>query len=422
MTAKTIGLGTTLTAGYTITTADGNGFALTNNGVLGSESAAYSVLVQTTGDFVDNAGKIFANTATGKGVFSGAPVRVTNRSGGTISAAYGISLNGGGTIFNASGALITGLNPIRASNTSVSVNNYGVIAGTGSGSTQAGVLLNSGGYVYNRPDASISGANGASMGVSGKVRNAGTIKGNSADGVDLTAGGTVTTESQFGHSAATISGGYAGIVISGGSGYVLNGSGQISGGTGGVFLQAGGYLHQIGGTGGGTINANYAVAINNGTGTVDTGGVIIGGALGVGMDGAGPHKVTLSGIQATISGAKAISISGGNGYVYTKGTINGTGINGTAVTMAAGYTNLLEVYSGAKITGKVDGGNYLGGLHQSSLLLAQGFFLGTLTGFGSRYINFETITVAPSADWTMDSSDTFVTPTIEPKSGSLDAP
>src|SRR5271154_6861790 len=101
---------------------------------------------------------------------------------------------------------------------------------------------------------------------------------------------------------------------------------SVAGGPG-VFWGAGASSPRSGGPGGGpgggTISAAYAVAINNGTGTVDTGGVINGIKLGVGMDGAGPHKVTLSSFGASISGDKAISIAGGSGYIYTKGTIDG---------------------------------------------------------------------------------------------------
>ncbi len=417
MASHTVGAGTTLSTGYTITTGDGNGFALTNDGVIGAAGAAYAVVVYTTGDVVTNSGKIFANTVVGKGVFSDSSVRVTNNTGGTINAGYGINLYGGGSISNASGALITGVDPIRASNNSVSVSNYGVIIGTGSSSTRAGVLLNAGGYVYNHPNASISGANGVIEGVFAKVRNEGTITGNNAVGVLLDAGGTVTLETETPNSAATISGSYGGISITGGTGYVLDASGQISGGVAGVFLQSGGYIHQIGGPGGGpgggVITAAYAVAINNGTGTVDTGGKILGTQLGVGMDGAGPHKVTLAQF-ATISGAKAISLAGGSGYIYTRGTID-AGTSGTAILMAGGYNNLLEIYSGAKIIGNVNGGNFQDGPHTTTLLLAQSG--GTLTGFGNRYYNIGNVTVKSGASWTMDSTNIFVDPSFASAGG-----
>src|SRR5580658_1074066 len=411
MTGTTIGSGTTLTSGYTITPGDGNGFALTNLGVLGTAGASFAVVAQTTGDFIDNSGKILASTATGEGIFAPLPIRITNRSGGLINASTGIQLGDGGTINNASGGSITGVNPISASGGSVSVTNYGVIAGTGTSSSQGGVVLTAGGYVYNKPGGSISGANGVVESVFAKVRNEGAIAGNNSVGVLLDAGGTVTTETQTPNSAATISGSYAGIVINGASGYVLDGSGQISGGAGGVLLQASGYLHQIGGPGGGpgggTIAAHYAVAHNNGPGTVDTGGRILGGNLVVGMDGAGPHKITLSSIGATISGTQAISISGGSGYIYTQGTIN-AGANGTAVSMAGGYNNLLEIYGGAKIIGNVNGGNFQAGSHTTTLLLALG--TGTLTGFGSRYYNIGNVTVKSGANWTIDSTSTFADP------------
>jgi hypothetical protein len=410
----TVGAGTTLSTGYTITTADGNGFALTNNGVIGAAGAAYAVLVYATGDVVTNSGKILANTVVGKGVFSDSSVKVTNNTGGTIEAGYGINLYGGGSINNAGGALVTGVDPIRTSNNSVSVNNYGVIIGTGSSSTRAGILLNAGGYVYNHPNASISGANGVSEGVFAKVRNEGTIEGNYAVGVLLNAGGTVTSQTETPNSAATISGSYGGISITGGTGYVLDASGQISGGVAGVFLQSGGYIHQIGGPGGGPgggiITAAYAVAINNGTGTVVTGGKILGTKLGIGMDGAGPHKVTL-GQFATINGAKAISLAGGSGYIYTRGTID-AGTSGTAILMAGGYNNLLETYSGTKIYGQVNGGNFQDGPHTTTLLLAQGGFTGTLTGFGNRYYNIENVTVRSGASWTMDSTNVFIDPSF----------
>ena len=414
MTAKTIGSGSTYSAGFTITPADGNNFALTNNGVIGGTGLGFGLVAQSSGDFVYNAGKIFASTATGDGVFSVQPIRITNRSGGLINASYGVQLSGGGTLVNASGGSITGRDPIYASGTSLYVGNQGAITGTGTSNTQGGVVLSAGGYVYNKPGGSISGANGVVEGVVAKVRNEGAIVGKNAVGVMLNAGGTVTSETQTPNAAATISGAYGGISITGGVGYVLNASGQISGGVAGVFLQDGGYLHQIGGPagepGGGTITAAYAVAINNGSGTVETGGRILGTKLGVGMDGAGPHKVTLSSFGATISGAKAISIAGGSGYIYNRGTINGAG--GTAVILPGGYNNLLEIYSGAKVYGQVNGGNFQDGPHTTTLLLAQGGASGTLTGFGSRYYNIGNVTVKSGASWTMDSSNTFIDPSF----------
>ena len=64
MAGYTLGAGTTRSTGYTITSGDGNGFALTNNGTIGATTAGFAVVVQTTGDFVYNAGKILASTAS----------------------------------------------------------------------------------------------------------------------------------------------------------------------------------------------------------------------------------------------------------------------------------------------------------------------------------------------------------------------
>jgi hypothetical protein len=172
----------------------------------------------------------------------------------------------------------------------------------------------------------------------------------------------------------------------------------LGGGAGGVFMRSGGYL---GNDTTGTITANYAVAIGGGSATVKNASQIDGGKLGVGLSDGGIVANLLGG---TITATHAVQISGGAGVVYDVGAIN-AGAGGTAVSFGAGFTNLMAIYPGASFIGTVDGGNTLGAASISTLRLRSpisgGPTVGTLTGLGSKYVNFAGITVSSGASWVL---------------------
>ena len=64
---------------------------------------------------------------------------------------------------------------------------------------------------------------------------------------------------------------------------------------------------------------------------------------------------------------------------------------------------------GAKFQGIVDGG----AAADSTLELGSGASTGTLSGFGSEYINFGTLTFAPSARWLFETNTAITSATID---------
>ena len=190
------------------------------------------------------------------------------------------------------------------------------------------------------------------------------------------------------------------------SGTLVN-YGVISGGSG---------VYQGAGVSVGTV-ANVVTFISNAsTGTIEGGGieafgdvriVNAGKILGVStsntygaiiLEGGGSVTNLSTGTISPLGGtAYGVKIKGGAGTVTNAGYINGGG--GDAVTLAAGYTNLVVVDSGATFKGKVDGGGAA-----STLELGSGASQGTLTGFNSQYINFGTLAFAPSASWLFETT------------------
>ncbi len=250
--------------------------------------------------------------------------------------------------------------------------NSGTIAATYSGGPGAGVgvALSAGGSVTNATLASISGSdNGVEIaGGAGTVVNSGTISG--TVGVLLHAGGSVTNAA-----SASIRGGNFGVSINGGAGTVVN-SGTISaGGYGvGILLVAGGSVTNAASA---SITGRYdGVQIISGTGTVVNSGTI-----------------------------SATHPAGIGVYLYAGGTVTNAGtITGSiaAVEFAGTASNLLVVDPGAVFNGGVIGGTYA----SNALELASGGGTGTLSGLGTNFINFETVTVDSGASWVLTGSST----------------
>ncbi len=138
-----------------------------------------------------------------------------------------------------------------------------------------------------------------------------------------------------------------------------------------------------------------AVAIGGGSGLVTNIGQINGGNLGVEESDGGS---VVNAPSATIKGALGVHIFGGAGNVRNLGTIN-AGASGTAVALPAGFINVLAIYPGSTLVGTVTGGNTIGGTATSVLQLGTNGAIGTLTGFGTKYLNFTSIYEVPSASW-----------------------
>ena len=114
---------------------------------------------------------------------------------------------------------------------------------------------------------------------------------------------------------------------------------------------------------------------------------------------------------------EGIYVSGGAGTVINAGSIAGT--TADAIQFAAGHTNLLVTDPGASFSGTVDGGNTIGAAFVSTLELASGTVAGTLSGVGSKYIDFVQTTIDTGASWALTGANTLASGTTLTNNGTL---
>jgi fibronectin-binding autotransporter adhesin len=154
-------------------------------------------------------------------------------------------------------------------------------------------------------------------------------------------------------------------------------------------------------------------------GSFDNIGTVTGGAGGTSGTGAGGYGeagvyadggavITNSGTIAGGAGGAAgndDSPVGGDGARFVLGgTLINAGVflgaNGAdAVAFDGGYVNRVVIDPGATFTGKVNGGNALGGKFISTLELASGSSTTTLTGLGTTFVGFADIVIDAKASW-----------------------
>ena len=140
------------------------------------------------------------------------------------------------------------------------------------------------------------------------------------------------------------------------------------------------------------------IFITGGAGTVVNDGSIAGSAAsshGAGVLLASGGMVINQG-SASIGGYLGISNESGALTVVNAGTING---NRDAILFAAGSANRLVVDPGAVLFGIADGGNAFGSTIVSTLELASGAATGLMSGIGTQFTNFGSITFDAGEDW-----------------------
>ncbi len=241
-----------------------------------------------------------------------------------------------------------------------------------------------------------------------------------------TLSGTITTEvalSVLADDPATV---VAGALLSGGiAAYNLTAPWTI--GIAGSVTGIGVVVHSIGTVtvaSSGGINAlapsNYGVYLEQG-GTVINHGRILGvGAVAAGrvatiinyglMNGSSTGLFGVAAGYGRITNAASGTISGRTGVGHVTTVVNAGIITGAAyaVKLAQGSTDRLVADPGAVFTGTVTGGNAIGSASVSTLELAFGFGVGTLSGLGTQFVDFANVAVDGQASWYLSGSNTVI--------------
>ena len=237
----------TITNAGVVSAASGNGVSLASSGVVGntgSISGKDALVLHAGGSVTNNVGgSISGLGALGAGLGSGAGIYITGAAGtvtnnSTISGvAYGVGLGHGGLVTNTR-AITGGEDGVIVQGGIGTIANSGNITGT----VDDGVALFAGGSVTNASGAVISGQGTLGAGIYitggvGTVTNAGSIAGPSHLGVLMSSGGSLSNAASASISALSV-----GVLFKNQAGTLTN-AGQITAtgtdGTG-IYLENGG--------------------------------------------------------------------------------------------------------------------------------------------------------------------------------------
>ena len=373
-----VGTGITLTSGEILSNTSTGTITGPTYGVFGGPGGTYIVI---------NAGSIGGGTASGVRLSAGGAI--TNQTGGIIAATGGTAV----TAVWISGAAGTVVNQ-----SSITATSHGIyLSAGGSATNQSGGVINAGGYgasiegggsFTNQSGGTINAVRGMFFNTgTGAAVNQGLISASST-GIYLDAGGSVTNQ--------------AGGSITAVTGILLNGNGSVTNQSGGTIAASGDGISFF-------ANVGVRTAVNQ--------GLIVAGNQGIVLDGGGFATNEASG---SITGASVgIAVNSGGGTLENAGTIVATGVGAPAIRFAAGYANLLKIDPGASFTGVVQGANTVGATAVSTLELASGAAAGTLSGFGTAFVDFARITVDPGAAWVLAGTQTLASGVTLTDNGAL---
>ena len=370
--------------------ADNTGSTVTNAGTIDGTAAASGIGLAL------HAGTI-ANAATGRihggatGIDGKGAITLANR--GTIAgdSNAGVHLESGGTIANlgTAASIDAGFAGIYANDVAVTVTNQGTIHGA----SRAGIQLKAGGSVTNSGTASalLGGLYGVYISNgTGTVSNQGTIHGN-AHALILSNGGTVTN---LGTAAAILGGLYGVFTFSTGAAATITNAGSIAGAAnGGIYLGHGGTITNLGTAA--SITGGHAgiVGWNVAPGIVNQGTIAGASGYGIAFNAGGTiiNQGPAARIQGGLYGIDAHFDTTGGTTIVNHGLITG---GGGAIRFGNANGNLLDLFPGA-----IESGAVRGGAGSDTLELSKGPGGGNLTGLGSLFTGFDTLTVDAGAKW-----------------------
>ncbi len=405
------------------------GGTITNFGTLISPSGPFGAQINGNGS-LDNAGTVIGNA--GVDITGAAAVVNTGHITGAYasSLAAAIEIGGGGSVANGSpsftSAAISGANSgVVLSGGIGTLTNDGTIIG--SGTAGYGVKFSTGGTVTDGSSAvTLAAISGGLTGVmikggSGTVANYGSIAGTVFAGIYLTGGAGTLTNGSSSDTVAAITGGQTGVILE--SGGVVTNDATISGATNqGIFgggsdtitngsssvtsalIESGGYGVELIST---STVVNFGTIQGDGRFGIETSGLLVNhgtlsGANGLRMvatNGTVSNDGTIIGNSA-LAGYAAVRMSNG-GTLTNAGSLIAS--SGTAVQFAGAGNDLLIIDPGASFGGGLVLGNTA---VTTTLEMASGTSIGTLTGLGSRYVAFTTVSVDIGANWLL-ASDTI---------------
>ncbi len=229
------------------------------------------------------------------------------------------------------------------------------------------------------------GSQGVVISGAGVVTNAGSI-GGGFDGVRFYSDGTLTNAA-----TGTISGEDG---VSGDKGSAVTNSGAIIGTFAGVYIFAGVISNRAGAT---ITGGAYGVAVGDGGTIINAGTVAVTGTSGpTYSSGAATYRGgTLTNLAGgEIKGGRYgfVALGSGNVTITDAGTISGSQY---AVKFDGTGSGTLILDPGAVLVGKVGHGTSA----TASLVLASAASTGTITGLGTQFLGFKTVTENTGAKW-----------------------